>query len=200
MALPLLIAGAALAGKKAWDASKAANKQNAFLDAADKAEQERALKAAQLFEAPQIHGAEQRKTFGNLFGLGFLSNFGRNPETGAFRSPQFEAMVNDQWKYRPIDTLMKGHPATVKGPTRPKSNPWTAALGGGLEGALSTYISAGAPGLKGGGAAGAGATSSGGTSFFGGGLPGGATPLNPSATFEGFKLKPWDPTNPFLNP
>ena len=145
MALPLLLAGAALAAIKAGKGAHAGNKANEFQDAADEADRQRENAAANLYEAPQLHGAEQRKTFGNLFGQGFLSNFGRDPSTGTVRNAQFGAMLDDPWKYRSIDSMMAKHPSTIKGPKRPKTSVLgSAALGAG-EGALSSYMASYSP-------------------------------------------------------
>jgi hypothetical protein len=205
MPFPFLLAGAAaLAAAKGAKSAHAANKTNAFLDAQGEAERKRANAAANIFEAPQIHGAEQRKTFGNLFGQGFLSNFGRDPGTGKVRNEQFGAMLNDPWKYRDIDTLMAMHPTTIKGPKSPRTSVLGSAAMGAVEGGLSAYMAGGG----GNPFKGPAAPNTSGSSMFGGGTYGTTTPaFNPEGQFKGFTFV--DPgntnsTNPFyqkpLNP
>lgn len=188
MALPLLIGAAALAALKGGSAAHAGNKANAYQDAADEADRQRANAAANLYEAPQLHGAEQRKTFGNMFGLGFLSNFGRAPGTGAVRNEQFGAMLNDPWKYRSIDSLMAKHPTTIKGPKRPKTNVLGSAAMGAAQGGLQAWMAGG-----------------GGNPFKGGGGAAAGSAFNPSAGFGAPTMRqpysfqmPTDPRNPFL--
>lgn len=200
MAIPLIIAGAAALGAaKAGKAAHAANKANKYQDAVDETERKRANASANLFEAPQIHGAEQRKTFGNNFGLGILSNFGRDAKTGSFRAPWFKDMTDDAWKYRPIDELMAKHPTTIKGPSRPKTSVLGSSLMGAGEGAISAWMAGGG----GNPFKSAPAASSSGSTMFGGGGYGsfGAPVLNPSARFEGFNfvMPGQGGTNPFLN-
>lgn len=186
MALPLLIAAAALAALKSGSAAHAGNKAAKYQSAADEADRQRALASAKLYEAPQLHGAEQRKTFGNLFGQGFLSNFGRNPQTGAVRNEQFAAMLADPWKYRNTDALMAMHPANIKGPKRPTTSVVGSAAMGAGEGALSAWMAGGG----GGGGAAAGSA------------------FNPSAGFGAptlaqpykFVMPGQGGSNPFLNP
>lgn len=201
MPFPFLIAGAAaLAAAKGAKSAHAANKTNAFLDAQGEAERKRANAAANIFEAPQIHGAEQRKTFGNLFGQGFLSNFGRDPGTGKVRNEQFGAMLNDPWKYRDIDTLMKMHPTTIKGPKSPRTSVLGSAALGAAEGGITQWMAGG-----GGNPFSGPSTNTTGGSMFGGGPYGVTTPplINQNqGLFNGFKfVRPGeaDP-NPFLRP
>jgi hypothetical protein len=59
----------------------------------------------QLRDLPELHGAEQRKTMGNLFARGMWGNFGRDPRTGAYRSPELAAIGADPWVYRNTATL-----------------------------------------------------------------------------------------------
>lgn len=198
MAIPLLIAGAAALGAaKAGKAAHAANKANKYQDQVDEAERQRANASANLFDAPQIHGAEQRKTFGNIFGQGFLSNFGRDAGTGAIRNEQFGAMLADPWKYRGIDSLMAKHPTTIKGPSRPKTSVLGSSLLGAAEGGIGAWMAGGGGNpFKSAPAAG----SSSGSTMFGGGNYGFESPaLNPAARFEGFKFVTPGAVDDFLN-
>jgi hypothetical protein len=143
MAIPLalgLLAGAgALKGVGAKLGQKKAA-QNAYAQAED--ERKRRQSAFELSDLPQLHGAEQRKTMGNLFARGMWGNFGRDPRSGAARSPELQAILNDPWVYRNASTLkgLSPHMAPLPKPKGPGLAGYLGgALGGAAEGAGAYY-------------------------------------------------------------
>jgi len=135
MPIPLalgLLAGAGalkgLLGKKAEsDAAK-----NTYAAAEDV--RKRRENQFKLTELPQLHGAEQKKTVGNIFARGMWGNFGRDPRTGMARSPELAAVFNDPWQYRDTKTLAGLSPYAFAGP-KPKGPGLMGYLGGALGGA-----------------------------------------------------------------
>lgn len=96
----------------------------------------------QLRDLPMLHGAEQRKTMGNLFARGMWGNFGRDPRTGAARSPELASIMADPWVYRDTAALSKLNPhfAPIAKPKGPGFLGYLgAAAGGGAQGAATYY-------------------------------------------------------------
>src|SRR5262245_18360757 len=85
-------------------------------------------------DLPELHGAEQRKTMGNLFARGMWGNFGRHPKTGAARSPEMQALMNDPWVYRDSERLAALSPH-AKALPKPKGPGLLGYLGGAVGGA-----------------------------------------------------------------
>ena len=152
MAWPI-IAGAAVGALAGFGKNRkeAKERENAYA-AAEDARKRRELEY-QLVTLPQLHGAEQRKTMGNLFARGMWGNFGRDPATGAVRSNELQAITWDPWTYRPTTTLMQLSPHRQPLP-KPKGSFWGGfadVLGGAGQGAMMGYQLGGGYGGYGGG-------------------------------------------------
>lgn len=145
MAAPL-IGLAALGAIGGLGKSRAAANQakNEWLLAEDK--RKRTEKDWTLRELPTLHGSEQRKTMGNLFARGMWGNFGRNAQTGAFRSPELAAIAADPWVYRNAAKLAALNPNSGALPKLKGPGVWGtlgSMAGGAAQGAATYY------GLKG---------------------------------------------------
>jgi len=149
MAWPLVaMAAAGALSKFGKSRAQSAQRKNEEALAADRAK--RASMAWKLSELPQLHGAEQKKTMGNLFARGMWGNFGRNPATGAARSPELAAILADPWKYRDAAALSKLNPHDIPLPKLKGPGVWGtlgSVLGGAAEGA-ATYYGSGMGGSK----------------------------------------------------
>lgn len=120
MAWPLIaLAGAGALGGLMKQRGASRESENQWRMGEDRRKRE--SKDWTLRELPTLHGAEQRKTMGNLFARGMWGNFGRDPRTGAFRSPELAAINADPWVYRNQAQLAALNPhseplAKLKGP------------------------------------------------------------------------------------
>lgn len=150
MAWPLLGLAAAGAISKLGQTKAQANQaSNERLLAEDRRQREQL--DWELRELPTLHGSEQRKTMGNLFARGMWGNFGRNPQTGAARSPELQAILSDPWQYRSTSKLAALSPhrkalPKLKGPGL--LGYLGSAAGGAASGAAAYYGMGGTAGMK----------------------------------------------------
>jgi hypothetical protein len=147
MALPALGLGimAGLGGLKGLVGNRGAAKERENQYAAAEDQRKRAQQSFTLSALPELHGAEQRKTFGNAMGLGFLSNFAKDPKTGVARNEQLGAMFADPWKYRDTAKLAALSPHLAPLP-KPKGGGALGFIGdvvGGAAGGAANYYSMG---------------------------------------------------------
>lgn len=144
MALPLIGLAAAGAAKGILGAraqSKAT--ENAWRQAED--QRKRMQKQFEMSGIRGEHSAEARKTMGNIWGRGMLSNFGVDPQTGQARNPQFAALLADPWQYRSREQLlrMSPHRDPIAKPSGPGFGGYLGAGLGGALGGAADYVAAG---------------------------------------------------------